>query len=804
MSIFHRIEKKWQKTWEKNPRLWRANNFKKPKIYILEMFPYPSGSGLHIGHVENYTAGDIMARYFRMKGYNVLHPMGWDAFGLPAENYAIRMKKNPMNFVPKNIELFKKQMKSLGFSYDWSREINTTDPQYYRWTQWMFLQFFKFGLAYEKEAPINFCPSCKTGLANEEVIEGKCERCGSETEIRNFLQWHLKITSYADRLLEDLKEVDWPENVKESQINWIGKKEGLEIDFPLENRNFSIRVFTTRPETIFGVTFIVVSPENPLALKITESEYFYFVEKYIKSYLAGELKEIKQKTGVFTGSYAIHPLTKSRIPIWISNYVLAEYGTGAIMGVPAHDLRDFEFAQKFSLPIIKVIKGPTEEIPYEGLEGKMIDSDFLNFMDVLNAREKITDYLIKKGIAQIKITYKLHDWVFSRQRYWGEPIPIIKCDYCGNVPVEEKDLPLLLPKVKYYEPTGTGESPLANIKNWVITRCPRCQRQAKRETNTMPQWAGSCWYYLRYLDPHNNKTFADFKIQKFWLPVDLYIGGVEHATLHLLYARFWHKVLYDLKLVPTKEPFYKLVNQGIILGPDNEKMSKSRGNIVNPEEVIKKYSVDTLRVYLMFMGPLEATKPWSYEGINGVYRFLNRVYNLFKDWKENSKSKKAKNKPLILEKLEAKTIKKVTDDTEKFKFNTAISALMEYQRELTRRFVLGQYFHKKYLETLAKLLFPFAPHLAQECWQILGFKNFLDNTKWPKPVKKYLAEEKIVYLIQVNGKLKGKLEVEKNQTQKKLVELAKNIDKVKKILDREQIKKIVFVKEKLINFVTKL
>jgi len=795
-NIFHKIEKKWQAKWEKNPNLWRANNFKKPKIYILVMFPYVSGEGLHVGHVENYTGADIVARYYRMKGFNVLHPMGWDAFGLPTENYAIKTKQNPMNFVPKNIEKFKNQIKRLGISYDWSREINTTDPKYYKWTQWMFLQFLKLDLAYEKEAPVNFCPSCKTGLSNEEVIEGKCERCGSETEIKNLLQWHLRITKYADRLLDDLKEVDWPEGIKEMQRKWIGKKEGLEIDFQVENKNFSIRVFTTRPETIFGCTFIAISPEHPVALKLATSEYYFFVEKYIKSSLSGE--EVNEKTGVFTGSYAIHPITKTRIPIWITNYIVADYGTGAIMGVPAHDKRDFEFAKKFSLPIIKVIN-TNLPLPYEGEEGKMIDSEFLTYLSVKDAREKITEYLIKQGIAQVKINYKLRDWIFSRQRYWGEPIPIIKCPYCGNVPVPEEDLPVTLPKVKYYEPTGTGESPLAKILDWVNTKCPRCGAPSKRETNTMPQWAGSCWYYLRYLDPKNNERFADPKLIKFWMPVDYYIGGAEHAVLHLLYARFWHKVLYDLKLVNTKEPFYRLVNQGIILGPDNEKMSKSRGNIVNPEEVIKNYSADTLRVYEMFMGPFESTKPWSHEGINGIFRFLNRIYSLFKEYK------KVKNKKLLkieeLEKLESRTIFKVTNDIEKFKFNTAISALMEYQRELSRRFSLGQLFSKKYMETLAKLLFPFAPHLAQECWSLIGKKEFLDKVKWPEYNKKYLKEKEVVYLVQVDGKLKDKMKIKEDATQQEVIEAAKKLQKVEKFLSK--VKKIVFVKNKIVNFVTK-
>ena len=794
-NLFHKIEKKWQRKWEK-ANLWSVNNFKKPKIYILVMFPYVSGEGLHVGHVENYTGGDILARYYRMKGYNVLHPIGWDAFGLPTENHAIKIKKNPMTFVPKNIKRFKNQIKRLGISYDWSREINTTDPNYYKWTQWFFLQFLKLDLAYEKEAPVNFCPQCKTGLANEEVIEGKCERCGSETEIRNLLQWHLRITKYADRLLEDLKELDWPEGIKEMQKNWIGRKEGLEIDFQVENKNFSIRIFTTRPETIFGCSFIVVSPEHPVALKIATPEYYFFVEKYIKSSLSNDFDE--EKTGVFTGSYAIHPITKNRIPIWISNYVLSDYGTGAIMGVPAHDKRDFDFANKFSLPIIKVIN-TNLPLPYEGEEGKMIDSNFLTYLSVKEAREKISEYLIKKGIAQIKINYKLRDWVFSRQRYWGEPIPIIKCSRCGIVPVPENELPVTLPKVKYYTPTGTGESPLAKILKWVNTKCYKCGGLAKRETNTMPQWAGSCWYYLRYLDPKNNKNFADQKLIKFWLPVDFYIGGAEHAVLHLLYARFWHKVLYDLKLVNTKEPFLKLVNQGIILGPDNEKMSKSRGNIVNPEEVIKNYSADTLRVYEMFMGPFDVTKAWSFEGINGIFRFLNRIYNLFKEYRK-LKTKRT-NKIEELEKLESKTIFKVTNDIEKFKFNTAISSLMEYQRELSRRLSLGQVFAKKYMETLAKLLFPFAPHLAQECWTLIKNKNFLDKVKWPEYNKKYLKEKEIIYIVQIDGKLKDKLKIKEGFKQDEIIELAKKLPKIEKFLPK--IKKIVFVKDKIINFVTK-
>jgi leucyl-tRNA synthetase len=737
---FKKIEKKWQKIWAKNNfKIWHAKDFKGKKIYILDMFPYPSGEGLHVGHVEGYTGTDILSRYYRMNGYNVLHPMGWDAFGLPAENYAIKMKKNPMNFVPKNIKRYKKQMIMMGLSYDWQREINTTDPNYYKWTQWMFLKMYEKGLVYEKAAPINFCPSCKTGLANEEVVQGKCERCGSLTEIRYLNQWHIRITAYADRLLEDLDELDWPENVKEMQRNWIGKSEGYEVDFKIIDQEYRITVFTTRLDTIFGVTFLVLAPEHPLCLKIAKEEYYFSVKNYIEDVLRKPERERKieeEMSGVFTGSYAVHPFTGEKIPIWISDYVLYSYGTGAIMGVPAHDSRDYEFAKKFNLKIIPVI-GPEknkepDNLPFEDY-GYLINSFDFNGLDSKTAILKIGEELENKNIGKKAIYYKLRDWVFSRQRYWGEPIPLVRCPKCGIVPLKEKDLPLKLPKVKSYEPTGTGESPLKNIQKWVKTKCPKCKGPAERETHTMPQWAGSCWYYLRYIDPKNKKEFANYKKLKYWLPVDIYVGGVEHAVLHLLYARFWHKFLYDLGLVPTKEPFKKLVNQGLILGPDHEKMSKSRGNVISPDEVVEKYGADTLRMYEMFMGPFEEVKPWDTQGIIGVHRFLNRIWELTKKIKKE-KIKKEKDQE-ILKELN-KLIKKVSEDIENFKFNTAISAMMEFINFISNKKVSIETW-----KTFVKLLFPFAPHISQEIWSLLGNKSLLDYEKWPKYDPKYIEEK---------------------------------------------------------------
>jgi len=797
---FKKIEKKWQKIWKKNKyKIWQAKDFKGKKIYILDMFPYPSGEGLHVGHVEGYTATDILARYYRMKGYNVLHPMGWDAFGLPAENYAIKMKKNPMTFVPKNIKRYKKQMEMLGFSYDWEREINTTDPNYYKWTQWMFLKMYEKGLVYEKTAPINFCPSCKTGLANEEVIGGRCERCGTPTEIRYLNQWHIRITAYADRLLEDLEELDWPENVKEMQRNWIGKSEGYEVVFKIYGEEKEIIIFTTRLDTIYGATFVVLAPEHPLSSKIPEEEYIKNVEEYIDKVLKKPERERKieeEITGVFTGKYAIHPLTGEKLPIWVSDYVLFSYGTGAIMGVPAHDSRDYRFAKKFGLKIIPVV-GPNKNeepqyLPFEDY-GYLINSFDYNNLDSKTAIQEIGKYLEERGIAKKATYYKLRDWIFSRQRYWGEPIPLVRCPKCGIVPVPEKDLPIKLPKVKSYEPTGTGESPLKNIKKWVKTKCPKCKGPAERETHTMPQWAGSCWYYLRYIDPHNNKKFADFKKLKYWLPVDIYVGGVEHAVLHLLYARFWHKFLYDLGLVPTKEPFMKLVNQGIILGPDHEKMSKSRGNVINPDDVVKEYGADTLRMYEMFMGPLEAVKPWDTKGILGVFRFLNKIWEYSKKVKKFKAKEEDEEVKIRINKL----IKKVTEDIEEMKFNTAISAMMEFLN-----FIQDKKITKETWLTFIKLLFPFAPHISQEIWNQFNKKSFLDKESWPKYDEKLIQEREKTIVIQINGKKRDEIKVPVEMNFEEIKQIVLGRERVKKFLENKKIEKILFVQDKIVNIVT--
>lgn len=797
MYPFKQIEKKWQAVWAKKKfKPWRAEDFaKKPKKYVLDMFPYPSGGGLHVGHVEGYTASDIISRYYRMRGFNVLHPMGWDAFGLPAENYAIKTKTHPADVVRRNVSRFKIQLQSLGFSYDWAREINTTDPGYYKWTQWIFLQLFKKGLAYEAESAVNWCPSCKTVLANEEVVDGNCERCGHEAEQKFLKQWMLKITAYADRLLEDLDGLNWPERVKEMQRNWIGRSEGAEIKFPLSNAaSLEIKIFTTRPDTIFGATYMVLAPEHPLVKNIEfRIKNLGEVRKYLKR-AAGksERKRAEGKTGIeLRGIKAVNPANGKEIPVWIADYVLAGYGTGAIMAVPAHDARDFEFAQKFGLPFVQVIKAispispisPIGPIPYLG-EGEMMNSGQFNGLNSVEAKDKIVASL---G-AEKKIQYKLRDWVFSRQRYWGEPIPIIKCEKCGNVAVAEKDLPVKLPAVKNYKPTGEAESPLASVKNWVKIKCPVCKGDAKRETNTMPQWAGSNWYYLRYLDPDNKKEFVSSKKEHYWMPVDLYIGGVEHAVLHLLYARFWHKFLYDLGLVSTKEPFQRLVNQGLILGPDGQKMSKSRGNVINPDELVKKFGADSLRLYEMFMGPFEDVKPWDVKGIVGMFRFLSRVYNLKS--KESPESQ--------IQRLLHQTIKKVTEDIEGFKFNTAISALMILVNELEKQpsLVIGHW------SLVIKLLFPFVPHLSQELWESAGQKTLLDEESWPEWDKKLVVAQTFQLVIQVNGKVRDRVEAQMNISEAEAKELAFSQPRVKAIFGSSAPKKIIYVPNRLINLVT--
>ena len=756
-----KTEAKWQKEWEEQGIYKAEDCSKKPKFYCLIEFPYPSGAGLHVGHLRSYSALDCIARKKRMQGFNVLYPIGWDAFGLPTENYAIKTGQHPKDVTRENIAIFKKQIKSAGISFDWSREINTTDPKYYKWTQWIFLKFFEKDLAYQDEIAINWCPKCKIGLANEEVVAGKCERCETETTKRMQKQWMLKITKYADRLLEDLKSVDYLDKIKIQQENWIGKSIGAEISFS------GIKVFTTRADTIFGATFLVVSPDHKIAQKSKNPE----VKKYINKTNQGRDKE---KTGVFTGQYVINPANQEKIPIWVADYVLMEYGTGAIMAVPAHDERDREFAEKYNLKIKKT---------------KLVNP------------EKI----IKKLSAKKAVNYKLRDWIFSRQHYWGEPIPIIHCEKCGAVPVLEADLPVVLPNIEKYEPTDTGESPLAKIDDWVKVACPECGLNAQRETDTMPNWAGSSWYFLRFTDSGNNKAFADSKKLKYWTPVDLYNGGMEHTTLHLLYSRFWHKFLYDLKLVPTKEPYAVRRSHGMVLAEDGKKMSKSLNNVVNPDDVIEKYGADTLRLYEMFMGPFGEAIPWSTHGIIGVQRFLERVFvvatkaiaDKLKDVKVNSR-------------LIHKTIKKVSEDIENMKFNTAISQLMiqfnstDWRDKLNSRGEWEGKLHGIDLSVLNKflvLLAPFAPHITEELWHKLGNKTSIHLESWPKYDEKMIVEDEIELLVQVNGKLRDKIKVSVDISEDQACEQVMQSEKIKKHLQDQKIKKVIFVKGRLINFV---
>ncbi len=790
------IEPKWQKIWLDKKAFAAADNDKNKKpVYVLDMFPYPSGAGLHVGHPEGYTATDIFCRFLRMNDYNVLHPMGWDAFGLPAENYAIETGTHPRISTDKNITRFKKQIQSLGFSYDWDREIDTTDPEYFKWTQWIFLQLFKKGLAYEAKIPVNWCPELKTVLANEEVIDGKSERGGHPVVKMPMRQWMLKITAYAEELLNDLEIVEWSEPIKLMQRNWIGKSSGADVNFQIKDKTEKIKVYTTRPDTLFGATYMVLSPEHALVERITTESQVAAVKKYQET--ASHKSDLertelaKDKTGVFTGAYAINPVNKKEIPIWISDYVLMSYGTGAIMSVPAHDQRDYEFAKKFDLPIVQVISGGNiENEAHEG-DGELINSDFLNGLRVKDSKKKMTDWLEENNLGKYAVNYKLHDWVFSRQRYWGEPIPIIHCEKCGLVPVPEDQLPVTLPEVEKYEPTGTGESPLANIEEWVNTTCPKCGAAAKRETNTMPQWAGSSWYHLRYADPHNNEKLIDPEKEKYWLPVDVYVGGAEHAVLHLLYARFWHKVLYDIGAVSSKEPFIKLHNQGMILGEDGEKMSKSRGNVINPDDVVKEYGADSLRLYEMFMGPLEQQKPWNTHGVEGVYRFLQKVWRLVqRDFSENQDAD--------VEKARHKMIKKVTEDVKNFRFNTAISAMMIFTNEAQSKSAT-----RDDIEALLKCLSPFAPHLAEEIWQNIGNKTLICQEKWPTYDEAKTIDSTIQFIVQVNGKLRAKLTAELNEDKDKLLNEAKNDPQVLKWLEGKTIIKEIFVPNRLINFVVK-
>jgi leucyl-tRNA synthetase len=804
------LEAKWQKRWQ-DEHVFRAVNGGGKKHYVLDMFPYPSGDGLHVGHPEGYTATDIYSRFLRMNGYSVLHPMGWDAFGLPAENYAIKQGVHPSIITQKNIANFKRQIQSLGFSYDWEREVDTTDPNYYKWTQWIFLQLYKAGLAYEQEAPIWWCPKDKTGLANEEVVNGKCDRCGTAVEKKMLKQWMLKITAYADRLLSGLDDVEWPEGIKTLQRNWIGKSEGAEVDFTVGDEK--ITVFTTRPDTLFGATYLVLAPEHALVEKITTPEQKDAVQLYINSVAAkSDLERTsleKEKTGVFTGAFAINPINHEKIPVWIADYVLSSYGTGAIMAVPAHDERDFAFATKFELPIVRVvfpeaIAGgvPKEfrnnvmeyarkqifsnEICFPG-EGLLMNSADYDGLSSAEARKKIVEKLEKEEKARSKVQYKLRDWVFSRQRYWGEPIPLIHCDTCGIVPVAEDQLPLRLPEVEKYEPTGTGESPLASIPTWVITRCPKCEQPAKRETNTMPQWAGSCWYYLRFCDPKNEKEFASAAAMKAWLPVDMYVGGAEHAVLHLLYARFWHKVLFDAGHIPAEvgdEPFKKLKNQGLILGTDGEKMSKSRGNVINPDDIIAEYGADSFRMYEMFMGPFEDAKPWNTNGLVGVRRFLEKVVRASEQLNDNE--------PHI---RWHKYVQSITNGISEFRLNTCVSDFMKWVNEFGSEGVSRKEF-SVFLQTLS----PFAPHLAEELWAGMGNKTLIAKEPWPTFDPTKVQAEQVTIAIQVMGKLRATLSVAPGLSQEEVVALAKAEENVQKFLTNDP-KKTIFVQDKLVNFV---
>ena len=796
-----KIEAKWQTHWQKNKSFKVEVDTAKEKLYILDMFPYPSGSGLHVGHPLGYTATDIYSRFKRLQGYNVLHPMGWDAFGLPAEQYAIKTGTHPKKTTEENVNNFKRQIKMLGFSYDWDREINTTDEKYYKWTQWIFLQLYNKGLAYEAEVPVNWCPELKAVLANEEVVDGRSEIGGYPVIRKPMRQWMFRITEYADSLLEGLEDLDWPESVKDLQRNWIGRSEGAEVKFKLASLNQYIMVFTTRPDTLFGATYMVLAPEHPLVSKLTTIENRKVVEEYVlaaqqKSELnRGELN--KDKTGVFIGAYVINPVNDQQIPIWIADYVLMSYGTGAIMAVPGHDERDHEFAMKFNLPIVEVVSGGNvnKEAFTDSENGVMVNSANDTGLD-LNGKSvkdaiKITISWLKDNDNGIeKVQYKLRDWLFSRQRYWGEPIPVIHKDDGTTVPLSTSDLPLSLPQVEKYEPAETGESPLANIKDWVETD------EGRRETNTMPQWAGSCWYFLRFVDPTNDKLPWSKEKESYWMPVDLYIGGVEHAVLHLLYSRFWHHVLYDLGLVSTKEPFKKLFNQGMIRGEDGQKMSKSRGNVINPDDVVKDYGADSLRLYEMFMGPLEKSKPWSTKGLQGCYRFLQKVWRLITENKDNIESDIASEETL---RLLHQSIKKVTEDLDGLRFNTSVSQLMILVNHLLKL----QKLDKNVIETFLTLLNPFAPHLSEELYNLLGNEDTIVDLDWPIWDRSLVSSEVVTLVIQFNGKRRGEIEIDKDLSKIDVITLVQNEKSFEKYFLEMEIIKEVYVENRLVNFVVK-
>jgi len=797
---FTEIEKKWQDYWEENKTFKVTEDPSIPKEkrkYILDMFPYPSSQGLHVGHPEGYTATDIYSRYLRMEGYQVLHPMGFDSFGLPAENYAIKTGTHPRLSTENNIKGFLRQIKALGFSYDWDRQVSTHTSEYYRWTQWIFLKLYEKGLAYEAESPINWCPSCLTGLANEEVKDGKCERCHTVVSRKNLRQWILKITEYGDRLLEDIDKLDWSDAIKTMQRNWIGRSEGANVKFTVDGSGDIIEVYTTRPDTLFGATYMVLSPEHDLVHKITSPEQKEAIAEYID--LASKKSDLertdlaKDKSGVFTGAYAINPLNNEKIPIWIADYVLISYGHGAIMAVPAHDTRDWEFAKQFDLPIIVVLKGGDVQNEAHTGEGEHVNSGFLDGMGKQDGIETAIKWLEERDLGERAVNYKLRDWVFSRQRYWGEPIPLVHCDSCGIVPLDEKDLPLTLPEVDSYAPTGTGESPLADIDEWVNTTCPKCGGNAKRETNTMPQWAGSCWYYLRYLDPHNTEELASRDKIDYWMPVDLYIGGLEHAVLHLLYARFWHKVLFDIGVVGGDEPFQRLINQGMILGEGGIKMSKSLGNVINPDDIIADFGTDTMRLYEMFMGPLKVSKPWSTKGTAGVYRFLDRVWRV-------SEREISEDKPTPeLIKILHQTIKKVSQDTSNLEFNTAIAQMMIFINEVFKSPVL----YREIWEPFVLLLSPYAPHLGEEMWQKLGHKESLAYATWPVWDEELVKESVVEIVMQINGKVRAKLELPAGTSKDETEKLALDNERIKTYTDGKTIVKVITVPDKLVNIVVR-
>ncbi|MGH1787833.1 leucine--tRNA ligase [Enterococcus casseliflavus] len=802
MNYNHKeIEKKWQKYWAKKNEFNTHDEPDKPKFYALDMFPYPSGQGLHVGHPEGYTATDILSRFKRSQGYNVLHPMGWDAFGLPAEQYALDTGNDPAEFTKKNIETFRRQINALGFSYDWNREINTTDPEYYKWTQWIFTKLYEKGLAYEAEVPVNWVPELGTVIANEEVIDGKSERGGYDVIRKPMRQWMLKITAYADRLLDDLEEVDWPESIKEMQRNWIGRSVGANVTFKVAGMEKDFTVFTTRPDTLFGSTYAVLAPEHELVAQITTPEQKAAIDAYVEE--ASKKSDLnrtdlaKEKTGVFTGAYAINPVNGKEIPIWIADYVLASYGTGAIMAVPAHDERDHEFAKTFGLEIIPVLAGGNVEESAYTEDGLHINSDFLDGLDKETAIEKMVAWLEENHVGKKEVSYRLRDWLFSRQRYWGEPIPIIHWEDGTTTTLPEDQLPLRLPKTDNIKPSGTGESPLANVTDWVNVTDPETGKKGRRETNTMPQWAGSSWYFLRFIDPHNKSVLADYDKLKRWMPVDIYIGGAEHAVLHLLYARFWHKFLYDIGVVPTKEPFEKLFNQGMILGENNEKMSKSRGNVVNPDDVINQYGADTLRLYEMFMGPLDASIAWNENGLEGSRKFLDRVWRLIVDENGKMRDRITTFNDGKLSKVYHQTVKKVTEDFEQLHFNTAISQLMVFVNEAYKADALPY----EYVEGFVQLLAPIAPHIGEELWSILGNDHGISYVPWPTYDESALVEDEIEVVFQVNGKVRAKAMVPADAEKAVLEQLAQENELVQEQLQGKTIRKVIVVPNKLVNIV---